>query len=423
MKETYKTYYVSSLKGNDSNDGLTKETPLYTLHKINSLFISKEINKVYIECGSEFNNQYIHLNNVSNIEIDSYGSGVKPKINANGQGIWYQDYGMELDNPAHVYRGYVSSAILCYDVSNISISNIEVTNVPTFRESYISDDKMDRTGISVIAQNKGTLKNITLKNIIVRNINGNVYNKHMNNGGICFTALKPLDEEGTGIAKYDGINIENCYMNNVSRWGISVGYTYNHQYFKGAILEDELFTKYGHENIVIKNNYIKNIGGDGITPMYSLNPVVESNISDTVAREINDEWYVYPNGRGGKVAAAIWPWKCKNAIFRKNQGLNTRLNQDGMPWDADSGDGTLYEHNFSRLNEGGCVMFCLEESVNNTFRYNVSCDDLLGTISPVNNLDAYIHDNIFYKRKSVPFIRNNMGGGDFKEENNKFIDI
>ena len=47
-----------------------------------------------------------------------------------------------------------------------------------------------------------------------------------------------------------------------------------------------------------------------------------------------------------------------------------------MAYDADSGDGTLYEYNTSRMNEGGCVMFCLQEAIHNTFRCNVSYDDL-----------------------------------------------
>ena len=65
-----------------------------------------------------------------------------------------------------------------------------------------------------------------------------------------------------------------------------------------------------------------------------------------------------------------------------------------MAYDADSGDGTVYEYNFSRQNEGGCVMFCLQEAIHNTFRHNVSFDDLGGTISPSENPDALIADNV-----------------------------
>ena len=112
-------------------------------------------------------------------------------------------------------------------------------------------------------------------------------------------------------------------------------------------------------------------------------------------------------------------WKCKNALFRYNEVRGTVLNQDGMAYDADSGDGTVYEYNYSRLNEGGCVMFCLEEAVNNIFRSNVSVDDLGGTISPAGNPDAYIADNEFYVREDTPFLRKNMSDGKYELVRNK----
>lgn len=71
----------------------------------------------------------------------------------------------------------------------------------------------------------------------------------------------------------------------------------------------------------------------------------------------------------------IWSWKCKDTLFQYNEAADTRLNQDGMAWNAYSGDGTIYQYNYCRLNEGGCVMFCLEESIHNIFRYNVRDDD------------------------------------------------
>ncbi len=48
----------------------------------------------------------------------------------------------------------------------------------------------------------------------------------------------------------------------------------------------------------------------------------------------------------------------------------------------------------------------------------MSYDDLGGTISPSMNPDAYLHHNIFYKRKDVPFVREHMDGGNFTEEEN-----
>ena len=160
-------YYVSSINGNDSNDGLSPETAFLTLDKINSLTISAG-DKILLQRGSVFNNQFLHLKNCGDI---------------NGEPI------------------------------------------------EIAPEKRDRTGVAVVAQNRGTLHSITLKNLFVHDVNGNVYNKHMNNGGIYMTAFKPADEGATGVARYDGVTVEGCVVKNVSRWGIAVGYTYRYAEF------------------------------------------------------------------------------------------------------------------------------------------------------------------------------------------------
>ena len=421
-------YFVSSLNGSDENDGLSENTAFKSLKKINELSLMPG-DKVMLVRGSVFENEFLHIKNCGDIncdliEIAAWGDGDLPKINANGNGIWHQDYGTELDFKGHRYKGDVSSAILLYDVENILINNIEISNKEEFTdlESYCAPDKIDRTGVAAVAQNRGTLHSITLKNLFIHDVNGNVYNKHMNNGGIYMTAFKPDDEAKTGVARYDGVTVEDCFVKNVSRWGIAVGYSYRHKDFATKELADETFKKYGNENILIKNNYVKFAGGDAITPMYALNPLVEHNVSDSCATEMNDRYYKYPQKRAGKVAAAIWPWKCKNALLRFNDVVDTKLNQDGMAYDADSGDGTKYEYNYSRLNEGGCMMFCLQEAVHNTFENNLSVDDLSGTMTPASNPDAYVANNTFYVRHGVPFVRKRMHGK-MTLKDNKIIKI
>ena len=418
-------YYVSSFNGNDENDGLSEKSAFRSLFKIN--FIKLEAgDKVLLEKNSIFENEYLHLNvrgdKDNPIIISSYGmNGYLPVIKCGGNGLWYQDYGKELDTKTHTYKGYVSSAILLYDCEYIEIEGLEISNKPVgfFGENYTQPDKMNRTGVAVVAKNSGTLHDILLKELYIHDVQGNVYDKHMNNGGIYATALQPDDEDATGVARFDGFKIEGCTVRKISRWGIAVGYTYKHDKFQGAYLEEETFKKYGHENIFISNNYVVETGGDGITAMYALEPLVEHNVADSVAMEMNDRVYKYPDSRQGKVAAGIWPWKCKNALFRYNEVTDTKLNQDGMAYDADSGDGTVYEHNYSKLNEGGCVMFCLEEAVNNTFRNNISYDDLGGTISLAGNPDAYIANNEFYVREGTPFLRKKMSDGKYELVGNK----
>ena len=424
------TYYVSSLNGDDKNDGLSENTPFRTLDKINQTAINPG-DKIFLEKGSVFSGEYLHLKGVGDIageviEIASYGANdTMPRIDANGTGVWYLDYGTVLDVPTHIYKGNVSSAVLLYDCENITLRDIEITNKDSEKspEEYSAAHKIDRTGVAVIAQNRGTLHNITVDNLFVHDVNGNVYNKHMNNGGIYMTCFKPDDEEKTGVARYDGVTVKNCYVKKVSRWGIAVGYTYRHKEFATKELREDTFKKYGNENILMCANYVKLAGGDAITPMYALEPLVEHNVSDSCAYEMNDRFYRYPEKRMGKVAAAIWPWKCKNALFRFNEAVDTKLNQDGMAYDADSGDGTVYDRNYSRLNEGGCIMFCLQEAIHNTFTNNLSYDDLGGTVSPCSNPDAYIANNRFFVRKGVPFKRRKMRGGKVTLKDNEIITI
>lgn len=262
MKMELRTYYVSSEKGNDQNDGKSELTPFATLEPLQKCGLQPG-DKILLERGSVFEDQYLHIRQSgmkdAPIEVGPYGEGCLPKIHANGTGRWYQDYGGPLDSPVHIYRGEVSSAILLYDAEYIWIHDLEITNQDSEKEleQYCAPDKIDRTGVAVVAQNRGTLHDIHLSNLMIHDVNGNVYNKHMNNGGIYMTAFQPEDEAKTGVARYDGVMIEDCSVWRVSRWGIAVGYTYQHERFAGTELAEELFTRYGHENIVLLQQLCK----------------------------------------------------------------------------------------------------------------------------------------------------------------------
>jgi len=424
-------YYVSS-KGNDENEGTSEEAAFATLDKINSIEL-KAGDQVLLERGSEFNDQYLHVKGSGTKEapiiISCYGdeSQPLPVINTNGKGVWHQDYNLSsLDSSSHVLRGDVSSCILLYDVEYIEISNIAMTNEGHFEEGeeYNSADRMDRTGVAGVAQNIGTVDHIVLRNLDISNIQGNVYNKHMCNGGIYMVCAQPEDP-ASGIAKYDDVLIEGCNLNNVNRWGIAVGYTCYWDKFKTAELPDDTVRTYGSTNVVIRNNYLSDLGGDGITVMYCFRPLIERNVAREFARDMNKEIYKYPvsekNGgknRGGMLAAGIWPWKCKTPLFQYNECYDAYPSQDSQAWDADSGDNCIYQYNYSSNNAGGCVMFCLQQAVNTVFRYNISQNDLGGVLNLSNNPNGEIYNNVFYMKENVPV--NRMSGGKTQIYNNIF---
>lgn len=364
---------------------------------------------VLFKRGSVFNDEglVIKARGTKNAPIlfGAYGEGELPKINTNGKGKWYLDYGCLLDAATHVNNGDISSSVLLYDSEYIILENLELTNANSDKEDICEAHRMSRTGVAVVAKDKGTLHDIVIKNLFIHHIHGNIYDKHLTNGGIYAVCITPEDENKTGVARYDGLQILNNTVIDSFRWGIAAGYTYRYADYEGAYLREDTFHNSGHINMVIKNNYVERIGGDGITAMYALKPEVSHNTAISVATHMNKKIYKYPEDRRGMVAAGIWPWKCKDADFCYNEVIDTKLNQDGQAYDCDSGDGTIYHNNFSLGNEGGTVMFCMSEAVNSEFKNNISVFDLMGIVTPAGNPDGLVKENKITLLGDTPLIR------------------
>ena len=446
------TYYVDSNGGNDSNEGTSEGKAFKTLDKVNALDLEPG-DTVLLKKGSVFEDQALTFTKEDSgtaeapVKVSTYGEGKRPQINTNGHGQWELNYGNPLDNQNHKWKGTVSSSILIEDAEYLEIEGLELTNdressTDTEKDKKYNDaDAMDRTGVAGVAKDNGTVDHIVLNDLYIHDVTGNVYNKHMTNGGIYFIVAKPTNEGETGIARYNDVQIRNCSLNKVNRWGIAVGYTYQWGQFQTGELPDATMAKYGSSNVVIENNYLNHVGGDAITTMYLDRPLIQYNVSENAAEQINTKDYSKnqpsldangnPNGTqgvgAGRVAAGIWPWKCKNAIFQYNECFKTLNaasgNGDGQPWDADYGDGTNYQYNYSHGNTASTIMFCGPESVNNTFRYNISQNEDMGPLDPAGNSgNCQVYNNTFYIKEGLNTIwhRSHGNGGPVDMENNIF---
>lgn len=455
------TYYVDSENGNaDKNATGTSESDAFkTLKQVNAVNLQPG-DQVRFKKGSVFNGEALHFTKEDSgsadapVVISTYGdeSAARPQINTNGQGRWNLNYGNPLDNQNHKWKGEVSSCILIEDTEYIEINGLELTNnratdkvpetdsngnVRNYNDAYA----MDRTGVAGVAKDNGTVDHIVLNDLYIHDVTGNVYNKHMTNGGIYFIMEKPTNEATTGVARYNDVRIKNCYLDTVNRWGIAVGYTYQWGRFTNASLSDEVMSTYGASKVVIENNYLNNVGGDAITTMYCDNPLIQYNVSENAAKQINEIDYsqqqprLDANGKeigkqdvgAGRVAAGIWPWKCKNAIFQYNECFKTlnaaNGNGDGQPWDADYGDGTNYQYNYSHGNTASTIMFCGGQSINNTFRYNISQNEDMGPLDPAGNTgNCQVYNNTFYIKAGLNTIWHSRhgNGGPVTAENNIF---
>ena len=446
------TYYVDSLGGDDNNAGTAENKAFKTLDKVNELSLEPG-DTVLLKKGSVFEDQALKFTKEDSgtaeapIKISTYGDGDRPKINTNGHGQWELNYGTRLDNVNHKWKGTVSSSILIEDTEYIEIDGLELTNdrkSSTDAETgkaYNDAYAMDRTGVAGVAKDNGTVDHIVLNDLYIHDVTGNVYNKHMTNGGIYFIVAKPTNEGETGIARYNDVQIRNCSLDTVNRWGIAVGYTYQWRQFETAELPDAMMAKYGSSNVVIENNYLNHVGGDAITTMYLDRPMVQYNVSENAAEQINTTAYTQQQPRldangteigkqpvgAGRVAAGIWPWKCKNAIFQYNECFKTlnasKGNGDGQPWDADYGDGTNYQYNYSHGNTASTIMFCYDNSVNNTFRYNISQNEDMGPLDPAQNSgNCQVYNNTFYIKEGLTSIWStaHSNNGPVNMENNIF---
>ena len=446
------TYYVDSKDGNDSNAGTSESKAFKTLDKVNDLNLESG-DTVLLKKGSVFEDQALKFTKEDSgtaeapVKISTYGKGDRPKINTNGHGLWELNYGTPLDNQNHKWKGTVSSSILIEDAEYLEIEGLELTNdrksaTDTEKDKAYNDAyAMDRTGVAGVAKDNGTVDHIVLNDLYIHDVTGNVYNKHMTNGGIYFIVAKPTNEGETGIARYNDIQIRNCSLNTVNRWGIAVGYTYQWRQFTTGALSDAVMEKYASSNVVIENNYLNHVGGDAITTMYLDRPLIQYNVSENGSEQINTTDYSQQQPRldangneigkqnvgAGRVAAGIWPWKCKNAIFQYNECFTTlnasKGNGDGQPWDADYGDGTNYQYNYSHGNTASTIMFCGPESINNTFRYNISQYEDMGPLDPAGNSgNCQVYNNTFYIKEGLNTIwhRSHGNGGPVDMENNIF---
>ena len=460
------TYYVSSTHGDDGNAGTDQNHPWKTLDKVNAIATDlKPGDSVLLERGSTFQDQYLHIKDTSGtadapITIADYGdASAKPVIAANGVkgSQWYQNYRASVGN--HQNKGTVSSTILLKDVSYITVKNLEITNddpdvydpIDTWKWTDTADsdgtkldrsaDRMDRTGVAGIAENGTTMSHVTLEGLNIHDVDGNIYNKHMANGGIYFMAHYARENKNAAdntwlqnhISRFDHITIKNNIVKDVDRWGIAVGYTAYLNFIDAAwgdgSIDDDLIAKYGQTNVTIENNYVKGAGGDAITLMYCDRPVIQYNVGDSVSKHMNDVDYPHDAAHGGRyggwVAAGIWPWRCKDPIFQYNEMYNNlnseHGNGDGQAWDADYGDGTLYQYNYSYGNSFASLMICNQYAINTTFRYNISQNDRRGVFDlPSNGPGNHIYNNTVYIGKDSAVLTG-RSNSQAKFENNIFI--
>lgn len=320
------TYYVDSMSGRESNDGTTPETAWVGLTNVNSqVFLPGD--QILFHSGSRYTGQLKPQGSGSPeqpIVIDRYGDGPLPRIDG---------------------EGAVFSTVFLHNVECWEVRNLEVTNEG-------DQPKWNRRGVHILNEELETARHLVLSNLYVHDVNGTLPKRR--EAGVAILA-----EIGRGKQlRFDGLTIENCHIENCGRDAIRIwGVCNREQWFPSL-------------NVVIRENLIEKVGGDGIVPTGCDGALVEWNTMRDCVRL----------GKIAGPAAGIWPWSCDNTIIQFNEVSDHKAWVDAQGFDSDYNcENTLIQYNYSHDNEGGFVLICCpgkkSRNTDTVIRYNVSIND------------------------------------------------
>ncbi|MCK5175305.1 MAG: right-handed parallel beta-helix repeat-containing protein, partial [Planctomycetes bacterium] len=327
------TYYVDSDLGNNNNDGLSEEQPWQTLAKVNSrVFLPGDkilfkadtayLGQLKLAGGGEPGNPAI---------VDMYGDGNKPLIDGDG---------------------YLA-ALLLENVQYWEVSNLEIINDGATAKQPEAVD--ERYGVHIKAYNTGTRNHLYLRNLDVHHV-------------FPETEESVPNEKGRGIAIESGGYALKTNYNDVLIEKCKVSITGN----TGIWLHHKVWTKTSpyfayNTNIIIRGNYLVDIGGPGFQPNHCKNVLIENNVVDGSGAKVDPR----QKGRG----SGIWPWKCEDVMIQNNLFMHARGIGDSCGAHVDVGNiNTTIQYNLSYDNAGGFVEI-LGNCYNTIYRYNVSIND------------------------------------------------
>ena len=380
------TYYVDAENGDDNNDGTSPETAWKTLAKASSIRQLKEGGSILLKAGSVWNGEQLTVRNAQGTEanpvvIGSYGEGAKPVINGNGAN-WDADTKEEL------------AAVHIYNSENIVIENLEITNWDSSVSGDYTQSSKLLSGLVVENKDAGALSNVVIRNNKIHDVNGRMAGGAEKAAGGLIVVVTGGGSNHTGKVEswYDGLTIDGNEVYNVCHEAIYMESVWASRTLVGGTSSDTNYQNSGNSpwvgsnDVLIENNYVHDVAGDGIVPINTTEALVQYNLIDNSA-DSNWDYSANPNH------AALWTWDSNNVTFRYNEAFNTSedskgtaVGNDSMAFDFDYGvQNCLYEYNYSHDNLGGFMMLCPGPgaTVNNIARYNLSVNDGLYEGAPM----------------------------------------
>ena len=308
------TYYVDSENGNDLNNGLSPQTAWKTPEKAGTIFYIGGDKLLFkrdgLFSGSLFV-KYLPVN--ENIfEINAYGTGDKPVLDALGKEICV----LKLFNTPHV------------EVKNLFITQTN-NEIPVIRR-----------GIYCQAEDYGALKHVKFDSLTVKDIIGN---PGKDDGDMLAKSNAGLFSEITGNnipTFFDGYFLENSYFCRVGRHGA----TNQSSWQTRSLTENVNWTP--SRGMYIRKNVFEETASDGLIVRVAHRPVMEYNLFKRCSVTLSGN--------------ASFSFNCDSAIWQFNEACYTVYNtgdHDAAGFDSDyKSKNTIFQYNYAHHNEYGCML-------------------------------------------------------------------
>jgi hypothetical protein len=376
-----KTYFISP-EGNDNATGMSQEDAWKSLDKVNQMIFQPGDHILFRSGGVWYGQLHPKGSGADGkpIVLSSYGGKARPVINlgrAEGAGIklenvsWWVVKGMEVTSGAAPELGIGRQGI-----TMVGRGSGQQLGHFVIKDNYIHDIWGQMGGVNASGSSEFT---------------------NYNSAGIL---LQVIGERGApNPTRFDDVLVENNRIERMDKCGIIL--------------------RGGKNNIVVRGNYIDNMGGDGIFVNGPYRGLIEYN---EVRRTCQRSGHLDLPGSTGwwPHTAAIWIQNTEETIMQYNAVYDTGrniLNGDGNAYDFDFYcKRCIAQYNYSKNNHG--FMLVMYNTFENVTRYNISENDRTHLIQVQGNIaDRNVfYNNIFY----VDYGTSDM---DFFRGNDKSVDV
>jgi hypothetical protein len=304
--------------------------------------------------------------------VGKYGGEARPHIKGDGSSL---------------------QAVHVYNCEHFVLRDLQISNKG-------KEPVINLNGLLVQVKGYGTAKDITIDNLFVHDVYGSLIKEK--GGGNAMQFLNIDEADSTSLSsRFDGLIVQNCHVKDCQRNGIMMWGNWIRSKWNPSL------------NVIIRNNLIEGVPGDGIVPVACENPVVEYNIMRNCP----------PTLPVTEACDGIWPWSCDNAIVQYNVVSDHKSQVDGYGFDSDwNSTNSLFQYNLSYNNDGGFLLICNPGgwttnwnigNIGTIIRYNISINDGLRNyilenkkeyFSPVIHItgalkNTLIEKNLFYVYK------------------------